>query len=64
MVYLAASYAALGNVALAGAAVKELLAKEPSSTIAMWTSPDFIPYKNSDDVEHLTLHLRAAGVPG
>ncbi|CAN7152196.1 adenylate/guanylate cyclase domain-containing protein [Rhizobium sp. LjRoot254] len=64
MVYLAASHAALGNMESAGATVKELLAKEPASTIAMWTSPDFIPYKNPEDVEHLARHLRAAGVPG
>ena len=64
MVYLAASHAALGNVESAGAAVSELLVKEPSSTIAMWTSSDFIPYKNTDDVVHLALHLRAAGAPG
>ena len=64
LVYLAASHAALGKLEAAGAAVKELLAKEPLSTIATWTSPDFIPYKNPDDVEHLARHLRAAGVPG
>lgn len=63
LVYLAASHAAAGHIERARAVVDELLVKEPGSTIATWTSADFVPYKHDRDFEHLAAYLRAAGVP-
>jgi adenylate cyclase len=60
-VWLAASYAQLGQVAEAKAEAAEILRANPKFTIATWKVTAV--YKNSEDAEHLLDGLRKAGLP-
>jgi adenylate cyclase len=62
-IYLAASYAALGQEEAARATVARLIASEPQSTLSHWTSPKLAPYRKDSDREHLAGNLRKAGLP-
>jgi adenylate cyclase len=61
LVYLAASYAALGQHDQALKVATELLVREPRSTAAYWT--ELIPYKMDEDRDHMATNLRRAGLP-
>lgn len=61
LVYLAASYAALGQDDQAQKIANELLGFEPQSTAAFWT--ERIPYKLDRDREHMVTNLCRAGLP-
>jgi len=63
LVFLAASHVALGHQELAGAAVAKLLRSEPLSSVSYWTSPNFAPFREERDREHLAVNLRLAGLP-
>ena len=61
LLFLAASYAQLGRLPEAQAAVKRVLALDPSATVAKWAAQE--PYKNPADLEHYKDGLRKAGLP-
>jgi adenylate cyclase len=60
--YLAASQAAIGNIGEAKEAIRRTLEHDPEATIEKWTQPRVCPYRNSEDVEHLSINLRKAGL--
>jgi adenylate cyclase len=60
--YLAASQAAIGNMDEAKGAIRRTLKQDPEATIEKWTQPRVCPYGNAEDVEHLRLNLRKAGL--
>ncbi len=60
--YLAASQAAIGNMDEAKGAIRRTLKHDPEATIEKWTLPRVCPYRNSEDVEHLSINLRKAGL--
>jgi adenylate cyclase len=61
LLFLAASYAQLGRLNEAQAAVKRVLALDPKATVAKFAAQQ--PYKNPDDLEHYKDGLRKAGLP-
>ncbi|WP_426035082.1 adenylate/guanylate cyclase domain-containing protein [Cypionkella sp. TWP1-2-1b2] len=61
LVYLAASYAALGQGDEALKVTTELLSLEPQSTAAYWAGRT--PYKLDTDRDHLATNLCRAGLP-
>jgi adenylate cyclase len=61
--YLAASYAALARLDKAHKAVSRVLQLDPKMTITRCTSPEFSPYKEPNDLEHLRRNLHEAGLP-
>lgn len=63
LLYLAASYAALGRKKEAKTAVERALASDPAATVAKWCKPLLAPYKRPEDLEHLRDNLLAAGLP-
>ena len=60
-IWLAATYAQLGQIAEAKAEAEELLRMNPRFTIATWKVTAV--YKNPQDTEHLLDVLRKAGLP-
>jgi adenylate cyclase len=61
-VFLAATYAQLGNFEQARAEAAEVLRIEPKYTIE-GTQARLIPFKRSEDADHLFDGLRKAGLP-
>jgi adenylate cyclase len=61
--YLAASYAALGQGDKARAAVERILDLDPRATIERWACPAMAPYKDPQDSAHFRDNLRKAGLP-
>jgi len=61
--YLAASYAALGQRDKARKAIDRVLQLDPKMTITRCSSPEISPYKDPNDLEHFRRHLREAGLP-
>jgi adenylate cyclase len=61
LLFLAASYAQLGRLPEAQAAVKRVLTLDPNATVAKWAAQE--PYKNPADLEHYKEGLRKAGLP-
>ena len=59
--FLAAAYAATGQVEKARAAMKALLDKKPGRTIATYPHPRF--YKRKEDLDRYLKLLRKAGMP-
>ena len=60
-VWLAATYAQLGNIEQAGAEAAEILRIEPTWTIG--TQARLTPFKRPEDAEHFFDGLRKAGLP-
>jgi adenylate cyclase len=42
--------------------VERILSFEPEATVTLSTSPDRLPYRDPNDVEHLRDSLRKAGL--
>jgi adenylate cyclase len=61
-IYFASSQAAIGNIGEAKEAIRRTLEHDPEATIEKWTQPRVCPYRNSEDVEHLSINLRKAGL--
>ena len=61
--YLAASHAALGHDNRAHDVVAQVIALNPSATLAQFTTPSMAPYKNPADLQHFRENLRKAGLP-
>ena len=61
LLFLAGSYAQVGDLTEAQAAVKRVLALDPEATVAKFAAQQ--PYKNPDDLEHYKDGLRKAGLP-
>lgn len=61
--YLAASYAALGDVREAGLAVARALEIDPLASVERNTSPDMALYKRDVELNHFRELLRRAGLP-
>ena len=61
--YLAASYAAIGQTGDARRAIERALELDPRATIRQWTNPNRAPYKDANDLEHFRAGLRKAGLP-
>jgi adenylate cyclase len=61
--YLAASYAALGEVKNASMAVTRALELDPQASIERYTSRDMAQYQVAADLDHFRDYLRKAGLP-
>lgn len=61
--YLAASRAALGQLADARKALDRVISQDSGVTLQRCTSPDMAPYKDPKDREHFRENLRKAGLP-
>ena len=61
--YLAASYAALGEVKNAGMAVTRALELDPQASVERYTSREMAQYQVAADLDHFRDCLRKAGLP-
>lgn len=63
LLYMAASYAALGQYGKAKSTVERVLSSAPKATVARWCEPVLAPYKRPEDLAHFRDNLLAAGLP-
>jgi adenylate cyclase len=61
--YLAASYAALGQSIKAEEAIARVLELDPLAKLEKWASVKFAPYADPNDLAHFRENLRKAGLP-
>ncbi|MCP5087831.1 MAG: hypothetical protein GY952_13640 [Rhodobacteraceae bacterium] len=63
LLYLAASYAALGQGEKAREVIEAALKEDPYATVSKWTAQAHSPYRREEDRVHFTDNLRLAGLP-
>ena len=59
--YLAASYAAIGNKDESTKSIDQALQMDKQATLKKWTNHKLAPYKNPEDLNHFKHHLELAG---